>query len=373
MIDTPKQRQRLWRIAAWLMSSLFALLLITLAVAAWWLWGWQWKNELTFHESWSTEERTALTEFDNYLRDAFVTDIAAETGRKFTDEKGWQHDITRACITRSFCAPVREQLVHIAECGNANQPTFDFLGRQGCTPTIIAATTAHFGAVYALINHGAEPNAVLTLGDKEDFVELSTPIADILSGSCLNKKHKPSWNERQDLAEFLLAKGADINAHSYLVGVNCSLALTRGETAPWLWAVGHGKKVTGRELLDVLSMEKPSPTLTEAILRSTPAIANTTDCDRTPLQELAQKICNAESDEMPELEQVLDLLLAYGANPTLRPEPIDKYSDCERRLPLDILFNKRNFDTCGMDGANCEGQEDDVRTIWQRMCEKLQQ
>ncbi len=373
MIDTPKPRRRWWRIAAWLMSSLFVLLLAALAIAAWWLWGWQWKSELTFHESWSAEERAGLTEFDNYLRNTFATDVAAVIGREFSDEEGLPHDIARACMVRIFCAPVREQLVHIAESGQANQPPFDFLEKQGCTPTIIAAMTAHFGAVRAFIAHGAAPNACLTIGDNEDCVELATPIASILSGEFTNKTHKPSWSERQNVAEFLITKGADINAHGYLVGVNCTLALMRGETEPWLWAVEHGKKVNGREFYYILTMGKCSLPLIEAILRSTPGIANATDYDHTPLQALAQKICDAEADEMPELEQVLDLLLAYGANPTLRPEPIDKYSDCERRLPLDILFNKRNFDTCGMDGANCEGQEDDVRTIWQRMCEKLQQ
>ena len=65
MIDTPKPRRRWWRIAAWLMCSISALLLLTLAGAAWWLWGWQWRSELTFHESWSAEERAAPEAYMN--------------------------------------------------------------------------------------------------------------------------------------------------------------------------------------------------------------------------------------------------------------------------------------------------------------------
>lgn len=113
--------------------------------------------------------------------------------------------------------------------------------------------------------------------------------------------------------------------------------------------------------------------LFEAMLRSTPGVANATDDSETPLQALAKRISYADEEEMPELEQVLDLLLAYGANPKLRPQPKDKYDSCESRLPLDILLDKRNFATCGMDGADCGGEGDDARTIWRRMCNKLQQ
>lgn len=380
MIDTPKPRRRWWRIAAWLMCSISALLLLTLAGAAWWLWGWQWRSELTFHESWSAEERAALTEFNNYLHDRHVTDVAEFIKQEFLDEEGWNHDLARACMTRANCAPVCQQLAQIAESGNANQPTFEFMQKYGCTPVIIASITAHFDAMKALIEHGANPNACLTFepvpaGEQAaDDNQISTPISDILSGDSFYKTHKPSWNERREAAEYLISKGVDINAHGYIVGVNCTLALLSGETEPWFWALEQGKKVTVQELIMSLTTQKEfSLPLFEAMLRSTPGVANATDDSETPLQALARKTCEAEEEEMPELEQALDLLLAYGANPKLRPQPKDKYDSCESRLPLDILLDKRNFATCGMDGADCEGEGDDARTIWQRMCNKLQQ
>lgn len=380
MIDTPKPRRRWWRIAAWLMCSISVLLLLTLAGAAWWLWGWQWRSELTFHESWSAEERAALTEFNNYLHDRYVTDVAEYVKQEFHDEEGLNHDLARACMTRANCVPVCQQLAHIAESGNANQPTFEFMQKYGCTPVIISSITAHFDAMKALIEHGADPNACLTFEpltaneQAADDNQISTPISDILSGYSFNKTLKPSWNERREAAEYLISKGVDINAHGYIVGVNCTLALLRGETEPWFWALEHGKKVTVQELILSLTTQKEfSLPLFEAMLRSTPGVANATDYRKTPLQALAQKICEAEEEEMPELEQALDLLLAYGANPTLRPEPKDENDAVEHRLPLDILFNKRNFATCGMEGDDCEGKGDDARTIWDRMCNKLQQ
>lgn len=380
MIDTPKPRRRWCRIAAWMMCSISALLLLTLAGAAWWLWGWQWRSELTFHESWSAEERAALTEFNNYLHGRYVTDVAAFVKQEFLDEEGWNHDIARACMTRANCAPVCQQLAHIAESGNANQPTFEHMQKYGCTPVIVASITAHFDAMKALIEHGANPNASLTLEpvpaneQPADDNKISTPISDILSGYSFNKTGKPSWNKRREAAEYLISKGVDLNDHGYIVGVNCTLALLRGETEPWFWALEHGKKVTGQELILSLTTTKElSLPLFEAMLRSTPGVANATDYGKTPLQALAQKVCEAEAEEMPELEQVLDLLLAHGANPTLRPEPKDEYDSFESLLPLDILLNKRDFTTCGMEGDDCEGEGDGARTIWKRMCNKLQQ
>ena len=58
--------------------SLAALLLIlTLAAGggAIWLWGWTWKGTPAFHESWTPEERTAITEFDCYLRQQYAEDM----------------------------------------------------------------------------------------------------------------------------------------------------------------------------------------------------------------------------------------------------------------------------------------------------------
>lgn len=380
MIDSPKPRRRWWRTAAWLMCSISALLLLTLAGAAWWLWGWQWRSELTFHESWSAEERAALTEFNNYLHDRYVTDVAEYVKQEFHDEEGLNHDIARACMTRANCVPVCQQLAHIAESGNANQPTFEFMQKYGCTPVIIASITAHFDAMKALIEHGANPNACLTHepvppnGQAADDDQISTPISDILSGYSFTKTRKPSRDERREAAEYLVSKGVDLNVHGYLVGINCTLALLSGETEPWFWALEHGKKVTGKELImSLMTLKEFSLPLFEAMLRSTPGVANATDDNETPLQALAKRISYADEEEMPELEQVLDLLLAYGANPKLRPQPKDKYDSCESRLPLDILLDKRNFATCGMDGADCEGEGDDARTIWRRMCNKLQQ
>ena len=160
-----------WRIAAWIMCSTFSLLLITLIAAIWWPWGWKWNSELTYHESWSAEERAALAEFDAYIRRRCAKELAAQLELEVLGEKGLHRDITLAVLARKFCAPVREQVIQIAESGNARQPSFVFMEKQGVTPAIIASIAGHLGAVKAFIAHGADPNACINSGDEEDFIE----------------------------------------------------------------------------------------------------------------------------------------------------------------------------------------------------------
>lgn len=370
MIDTPKPRRRWWRIAAWFMSSLLALLLLTLAGTAWWLYGWQCGSP-TFHENWTKEEQAALTEFDTYLRYSFAGDLS-EVEYLFPEE-------SEQSIGRNFCAPIRRQLLDATASGQAATPAISFrfgnlTSRASSVPAIVASQTGHLDALKALILHGADPNACISISEENGAsFEGDTPMSCLLSGSFGPNKVQIPWSERKELAEFLLSRGADVNQHSTILGQCCILAHMRGETEPWFWALEHGKKVSGAELLLTLRTQKLHLPLIEAMLCSTPEIANATDGDDTPLQALAKRIRYADEDEMPELEQVLDMLLAHGANPALRPEPKDEYDSCERRLPLDILLSKSNFATCGMEGDDCEGEGDDVRTIWERMCNKLQQ
>ena len=57
------------------MGSTFTLLLLTLAGTACWLWSWQWHSGLNFHESWTAEERAALTQFERYLHTQLAEDM----------------------------------------------------------------------------------------------------------------------------------------------------------------------------------------------------------------------------------------------------------------------------------------------------------
>ncbi len=364
MTDTPHPHRR--RLAVVSLCSALAVLLLSLAGIALWQRNSQW-GPPTFHESWSPEERTALTEFDTYLRDTFSTELL-QVESLFSDA-------TADSINKTFCTPIRKQLRAALESGNGSTPAISVpIGHfSGDAPAIIASQTGHLGALKALISHGANPNACITTGSDEESDVGDTCMSCLLSGSFGPTKKKIPWSERKEMAEYLLAHGADLNTHSRIIGICCTLASMRGESEPWFWALEHGKKVSGRELVNALNATELQLPLIEAMLHSTPEAANATDYEETPLQALAKRVRYAEAEEMPELENVLDLLLAHGASPTLRPEENGKNDFPERRLPLDIMMEKQNFDTCGMSGEGCEGEADSARAIWQRMCNKLQQ
>ncbi len=367
MTDTPKPRRR-WRIAARIMGSTFPLLLLTLAGSACWLWGWQWGSP-DFHESWNAEERASLSEFDTYLCRDFSTDNDLADAIREQDLEGWPSSLATAYVTKLYCAPVRAQLHRIAESGRADIPGAPTAMGFDITPAIFAAQMGQFEVLQALIAHGADPNAGVHVGDEEEFGGGDTPMSPLLCG--YRDKRIP-WAERQKVAEFLLAHGADLNRHGHVIGMSCTVAHVRGESEPWIWAVTNGKKVSGAELINVLTLGELSLPMIKAMLHNSPGAANDNSATATPLQALAAKIRDAEAEELPALEQVLDLLLAHGADPTLRPAPKEEHMHPEHRLPLDILLSKNDFATCGMDGSGCEGEGDSALTIWQRMCEKLQ-
>lgn len=372
MTNSPHSRRKWRHIAAWFIGCTFALLLLTLAGAAWWLWGWQWGSPV-FHESWTEDEKTALQEFDTYLCKPFIDDISLESAIHEYELETWPKQIAKAYTTKIFVAPVREQLLEITKSGHANIPGCHTALGKGATPAIYASITAHLRALKALIAHGADPNACISISDKDEKTMTGdTPMSCLLSGAFATSDKRVPWEERRAAADFLLAHGADLNKHDHIIALSCSLAHMHGDDEPWFWVISKGKKISGAQLIHALTLGKLNLSLIESMLHSTPEVANACDNGETPLQALALKIRDAEEEELPALEQALDLLLVHGASPTLRPEPRDEYDFPERKLPLDILLEKRNFATCGMDGEGCEG-DDEARNIWQRMCDKLQQ
>ncbi len=333
----PNTHRKWWRIAAWFMSCVFSLLLLTLGGITWWIWGWQWQGEPEYHESWSTEERAALTEFEAYLREQAAPD---------ENNKGLADTISTAITAKLTVAPLISELNEVATSGHSAPATL----------TVLAAQSGHLEALKALATHGAV---------------MSTEVIIPLLGSDFTDPEKQiPWEARRALADALISEGTDLNQYAEQVEKACNQELTRGNPGPWIWAIEHGKNVTRKELARALSTRTLHLPLITAVLSSNPELANDNTGRATPLQVLAGRIRDAEAAEMPALEQVLALLLEHGANPRLRPEA---GGGAERSFPLDILQEKQNFARCDMSGDNCDGSQDTALTIWQRMCQMLQQ
>lgn len=342
----PNTHRKWWRIAAWFMSCVFGLLLLTLGGITWWIWGWQWQGEPEYHESWNTEERAALTEFGAYLRAEAVPE---------SDAQGLAGTISTAITAKLVTAPLISALREIAVTGRG-EPSEQTLATIPTSPAVLAAQSGHLEALKALAAHGANMNAEV--------------IIPLLGNAFTAPERQVPWETRRALADALVSEGIDLNQYADQVEKACNQELTRGNPGPWIWAIEHGKNVTRKVLVRALRTRTLHLPLITAILSSNPELANDCTGRATPLQVLAGRIRDAESAEMPTLEQVLALLLEHGANPRLRP---DAASGAERSFPLDILQEKQNFARCDMSGDNCDGSQDTALTIWQRMCQMLQQ
>lgn len=368
--DTPKTNRKWWRIAAWLMGSTLTLLILTLAAGAWWLWGWQSDDELTFHESWSNEERAALTELNTYLHNGF----AAEMKQLMEDETGessTESDISTAIMARTTAAPIAKRLAEIAASGSAAdaEPVVTGTGLRNYEPSIMAAQTGHFEALKALIAHGANPNATLLMNNDTPDYALDTPLSPLLSGNFAGTRSIP-WEQRREMVEYLLQHGAELNDKHNMNGTALKVALIiRNEAEPWLLALKHGKKVSQREFIDTLLAPAGMPVLRKMI-ESKQVNVNDNSGDYTPLQSLAEYMCYCDPEELDqgEYEARLDMLLAAGANPNIRCMSLDA---C-KRTPVQLMESRTNFECAdGMPENSCCTIGPDIRTRWQNMCDKL--
>ncbi len=384
---TPSPRRRWWRIAAWIMGSAFALLLLVPAGAACWLWSWQWNSGLSFHESWTTEEKAALADFDFYLRNQLGRDLeklmnaSAEgidalnaempIGELPTPPTGLAARLAADLVLRLQVAPIASALEEVAESGKGDPavPVSTLTGETNITPAILAAQTAHLPALRALIAHGANPNTIMTCSSgKGKPVELETPITPLLSGNFINGQSL-SWEKRREMLDFMLQHGADLNGTQKIISTSLTVALLMHlDASPWQWALDHGKSVSHEDFRNMIgSGDAARSDLVARLLREKRIDVNDTTGDDTALQRLAECMvyCDVEELENGSYEKELELMLAAGANPNLTTENT-------HRTPLQILEQRTDFERAdGMPENSCCTAGPDIRTRWQMICDKV--
>lgn len=359
------------RYAGYTLAGLLITLLLVTGGGAIWLWSWTWKGTPTFHESWTAEERTAITEFDAYLRQQYAANtvnVMVACARTFQEIMGGEivspgmvEQLAAAYMARMVAAPVSGMLHRFAESGDAAPAdTVEFQDIRGLTPAILAAQTGHLKALEALVQHGANPNAIAIIAD--DFTEpreVDTPISPLLNGQFTHGRRLP-WEMRRQTAEFLLAHGCNLNASCRINKLSCDMALLLREQeriAPWDWALDHGMSMTPENLNLIVTFAEGRPVL-ERVLREKLVDVNDISGTRTALQSLLRVLSRFYDEEtwsqdQPEriVEEHLNLLLAAGADPNLVPseaepqrpgESDEQYeerllnTDALRDTPLDI-------------------------------------
>ena len=363
--------QKIGRYVGYSLAGILVILLLAASACAIWLWGWTWKGTPAFHESWTPEERTAITEFDRYLRQQYAEDmfgsmVNAQATLSVFDQSvpppSLMDKLLAAYAARCVAAPVSGMLHEAAESGSAAQlGTASFHGIYGLTPAMLAAQTAHLKALEALVQHGANPNAIAycQMDEGTEPREIETPLSPLLSGRFVNNRSLP-WDTRRQTAEFLLAHGAKLHSSRRINLLSCEVALmthTPEGIAPWEWALDHGLPMTADGLNFIVGYAEGRPLL-ERVLRAKQVDVNDASASRTVLQSLLYPLLHFYDEEMwndedsvKVMEEYLDMLLAAGANPNLIPEAAmpqrpgesdDEYeerindSHAEKDTPLDI-------------------------------------
>lgn len=331
--------RKFWRYTGYTLVGMLITLLLAAGGGAVWLWGWTWKGTPQFHESWTPEERSAITEFDTYLRQQYAEDMFGSmvNAQASLSEFGLSvllpsliDKLLAAYSARCVAAPVSGMLHEAAESGSAAQlGTASFHGIYGLTPAMLAAQTAHLKALEALVQHGASPNAIAycQMDEGTEPREIETLLSPLLSGRFVNNRSLP-WDTRRQTAEFLLAHGAKLHSSRRINLLSCEVALTTNSPegiAPWEWALDHGLPMTADGLNFIVGYVEGRPLL-ERVLREKQVDVNDASASRTVLQCLLYPLLfyDEESwndeDSVKVLEEYLDMLLAAGANPNLIPE-----------------------------------------------------
>lgn len=356
-------RRRWWRVLGWISGGAVSLLLVAVLAGTCWLWGWQWGNtKLKFHDSWKAEERAALAAFDAYLRTGYIQELMQY---EMPDAHPLYIWLTSAYTRKILAAPVCAQLREIAESGQANLPGVDTMAGRGITPAILAVQNGYFDALKALVLHGADPNACVK-GNRQERENLLSPL---MAGVYSKPDLSIPWEKRREVAEFLLAHGADINADKRILGLCCHIALARGDASPWLWAVEKGHCVPPELFPFVVTGTEPQLELIEAMLQHSPALANSCDNGRNVLQRVVEHVCCFPED-LPKMEPVLRLLLQYGADPTRTPCG-DEDGEAQTWLPLECLQQNPPCLSRRRRDAPPVPQDTPEYAAWQRMCEML--
>lgn len=230
---------------------------------AWWLWGWQ-LGSLTFHESWSREQRDDMEQIAKALinyneHEDFIDRQLREHGQETDTSR-----LSRRMRDRDFLASSFELLQHVAESGRGegNTPI-------GITAAYLACRLGKVQLAGELVRRGCDPNRPVI--DKMGGMPESAFHAAIacVSLQSMNKDYTPpSAEQRQELLSIMLENGADISRGREMSIACAFLAYLRStEEGPVMleWLFDHGLTIPDEinkwSVCMMLSMENSLPTI----------------------------------------------------------------------------------------------------------------
>lgn len=311
-----------------------------------WLSAWKWYPLPDFHESWTAEERAALSKFDSYLKDG-------ELGKAFlTAQKGIsemmanlqirlggegmpaderlrellvQHAVT-LYVSHAIGSPMRRELAAIAASGSAKRPPLRIEETDTTdTPARFAVFVGHTDAAKAMIRHGADPN-FHDHGMKESL------LSSLLSNISLTGKHPLPLNERLAMADWLTEQGTDVRSLRESLRYAPMLAQQEAESIlRWLHSHHFGTEPYENGAPVYEFMYQPAEMdFWKEMFSSGKLSINDTRGNKTPIQVICGNISTAAQVQM------LEWMLRHGAAPAISAQQEGLFP---QEQPLELLLD----------------------------------
>lgn len=324
--------------------GVFLLLLLAAGGGYVWLSSWKWYPLPAFHESWTAEERTALSRFDSYLtgggfeKDFLkgmntvsenIDSLRAELGyERASAAERFRIRLEQQAITlyTSYMLgkPMRRELAAIVTSGSAKREPLTLQASVKDTPTRFALYTGHLESAKAMIRHGADVN-FHNSGTKE------TLLSGLLGNRSVSGTHPFPLQERLNTADWLVEQGADV--HSLRESLRYAPVLAGQEQENilrWLHAHGFGTEPyeDGSPVYEHMS-HAVGYGFWKEMFASGRLSLNDNRGNRTPLQILCAYISTDEQVDM------LEWMLRRGASPNI---PAQQEGLFPREQPLELAL-----------------------------------
>lgn len=401
----PRRRHRVWKWLGYSALVAFALGAIAAGAGAWWLWGWR-AGELTYHPSWTPEQRAELhaldanichavemclgmyAEWDEMLSHVVEEQTTTEEeeaqyakGEKLRPDVGarllkrinpllglsakWRYVITTYGM-RSLLVEWRSALKQVAAGGHGEATAHR---ESGMTLAQVASRFGQLELVRGLVLHGADPNNGLIIPDsnnrKETLFQTTLACIPFFGGAA------PPVQERQALLEWMMAEhGALIDGgqedterigHDSLLHAMLSAFREEDSSGAMVeWLLEHGlkpnlKDVTYMEML--LHIDHMLPTMRRIHQKGYLGILATDAQSRAKI--LRSAITNHDCEDGQSVERVRWALDELGADPSFTVLKDESEADEAAKVTEDDAAN-----TCNADAPDDE-EDDDGETASQ--------
>lgn len=325
--------------------GVFLLLLLAAGGGYVWLSSWKWHPLPAFHESWTAEERSALSRFDSYLtgggfeKDFLkgmntvsenIDSLRAELGyERASAAERFRIRLEQQAITlyTSYMLgkPMRRELAAIVTSGSAKREPLTIQASVKDTPARFALYTGNTEAAKAMIRHGANVN-FHDAGTKESL------LSCLLGNRSLHGIHPLPLQERLNTADWLVKQGADVHRLRESLRYAPLLAGQEQESIlRWLHAHGFGTEPyeDGCPIYEHMS-HAVGYGFWKEMFASGRLSLNDNRGNRTPLQVLCSQISTEEQVDM------LEWMLLRGASPNI---PAQQEGLFPQEQPLELVLS----------------------------------